>query len=61
MATYTATLKYSKVWGVEIEAGSLEEAQAKAQAEAHSEDSMTDSEAGECVVLVAVREWVSEQ
>lgn len=59
MNTYTATLKYSKVWAVEIEAASLEEAQAKAQAEAHSKDSMTDSESGECVVLVEVQEWVS--
>lgn len=56
MITYTATLKYSRLSTVEIEASSLEEAQAKAQAEAEYQDNMMDINDGECVVLVEVEE-----
>lgn len=59
MTTYVAHLKYSRLSTVEIEASSLEEAQAKAQAEAEYQDDMMDINDGECVVLVEVQE-VSE-
>lgn len=56
MTTYVAHLKYSRLSTVEIEASSLEEAQAKAQAEAEYQDDMMDINDGECVVLVGVEE-----
>lgn len=56
MTTYVAHLKYSRLSTVEIEASSLEEAQAKAQAEAEYQDDMMDINDGECVVLVEVEE-----
>jgi hypothetical protein len=56
MTTYVAHLKYSRLSTVEIEASSLEEAQAKAQAEAEYQDDMMDINDGECVVLVEVQE-----
>jgi hypothetical protein len=56
MKTYTATLKFVRVWSEEIIANSLEEAEKIAQEMADSEDNMLDINEDECVVLVGVEE-----
>jgi hypothetical protein len=53
---YTATLRYSRNWDIEIEADSLEVAQESAQAWADSEDNQLDANEREWVALVEVVE-----
>ena len=56
MRCYVAELKFSRTWTMEIEANSLEEAKAQAQAEADFQDSQMDINERECVALVGVEE-----
>jgi hypothetical protein len=56
MGKYVANLKYARVWSVELEADSQEEAEESAQAWADYEDSVLDINERECVVLVGVEE-----
>lgn len=52
---YTATLKYAKLYDMEIEADSLEDAQRKATRLAEQEDSVCDLDDREVVVLFEVK------
>lgn len=54
MATYTATLKYYKLWDVTVEAESLDEAQVLANDIARKEDATTDINEREGILLVEV-------
>ena len=56
MKSYIVSLKYSRVWDVEIEASSLEEAELKAKEHEQLEDISCDINERECVTLVGLKE-----